>query len=90
MANKAVNAITKFENDILPLEINFHDMHRLNSITNAIESNVEDSKTDSKVIENLCQAYIEATKLLPKDQGKKVRSLFRKCEKVVKDPSNWK
>ena len=88
--NKAVQAIEKFESKVDDLGINIHDKHRFNSIVNAIECNVEHGKTNLKIIEKLCDAFIEAIKLLPKDQEKNVKRLFRKCEKIFKDPSNWK
>jgi hypothetical protein len=81
---KAVNAMSEFQNTINSLGIPIKLVRKLNGIRNAITMQLEDDITVPEVLDYLCKAYLAQAKMFKEPYRSKIIHAFRKCEKVIK------
>jgi hypothetical protein len=71
------------EDTITDSRISIFLIHRLNSIVNAIECQVEEGERDRAVLEPLFDALSELVRLCPKGARTDIKKACQKCRKKI-------
>jgi hypothetical protein len=80
---KAQQAMETLEEEVVRSGVSIYLIHRLNSIVNAIECQVEEGKRDRTVLEPLFEAFAALVDLCPEEARSHLRKALRECRSQI-------